>query len=54
MRRAAVFAVVSAALLIALGIPFLGVKFTGIDASVLQVLFAGSYDSNARQVNMLR
>ena len=35
MRRAAVFAVVSAALLIALGIPFLGVKFTGIDASVL-------------------
>ena len=35
MRRAAPVAVASAAVLIALGIPFLGVKFTGVDASVL-------------------
>jgi RND superfamily putative drug exporter len=35
MRRAGLVAVGSAALLIALGVPFLGVKFTGIDESVL-------------------
>src|SRR4051794_1908584 len=35
MRHAAPIAAGAAALLIALGIPFLGVKFTGVDASVL-------------------
>jgi RND superfamily putative drug exporter len=35
MRRAAPIAAGAAALLIALGIPFLGVAFTGVDASVL-------------------
>jgi len=35
MRRAALVAVASATLLIVLGIPFLGIKFTGVDASVL-------------------
>ena len=35
MRRPLPIATVSAALLIALGVPFLGVKFTGIDATVL-------------------
>jgi RND superfamily putative drug exporter len=44
MRRALPIAVVSAALLIALGIPFLGVKFIGVDAGVLPK------DASARQV----
>jgi uncharacterized membrane protein YdfJ with MMPL/SSD domain len=35
MRHAVFTAVASAAVMIALGIPFLGVKFTGVDASVL-------------------
>jgi RND superfamily putative drug exporter len=35
MRRPARVAVLSAALLIALGLPFLGVKFTSVDATVL-------------------
>ena len=35
MRRPARVAVLSAAFLIALGIPFLGIKFTSVDASVL-------------------
>src|SRR3954451_14309329 len=35
MRRPARVAVMSAALLIALGLPFLGVKFTSVDATVL-------------------
>jgi uncharacterized membrane protein YdfJ with MMPL/SSD domain len=35
MRRPVPFAAGAAALLIALGLPFLGIKFTGVDASVL-------------------
>jgi RND superfamily putative drug exporter len=35
MRHAVFTAVASAAVMLALGIPFLGVKFTGVDASVL-------------------
>jgi RND superfamily putative drug exporter len=35
MARPAAFAVVTGALLIALGIPFLGIRFTSVDASVL-------------------
>ena len=35
MNRPAVFAVVTGALLIALGIPFLGIRFTSVDATVL-------------------
>ncbi|MDP9325482.1 MAG: MMPL family transporter, partial [Candidatus Dormibacteraeota bacterium] len=35
MARPAVFAVVTGALLVALGIPFLGIRFTTVDASVL-------------------
>ncbi len=45
MRRPALFAIVSAAVMIALGSPFLGVKFTGIDAAVLPASASG------RQVN---
>jgi uncharacterized membrane protein YdfJ with MMPL/SSD domain len=44
MRRPVPVAAGSAALLIALGIPFLGIKFTSVDASVLPK------DSDARQV----
>ncbi len=35
MRRPARVAIASAAVLIALGVPFLGIKFTAVDASVL-------------------
>ena len=35
MRRPVPFAVGATTLLIALGLPFLGIKFTGVDASVL-------------------
>jgi RND superfamily putative drug exporter len=35
MARPAVFAVASAALLITLGVPFLGIRFTSVDATVL-------------------
>jgi uncharacterized membrane protein YdfJ with MMPL/SSD domain len=35
MRRAVPVAVVTAAILIALGVPFLGIKFAGVDAGVL-------------------
>jgi RND superfamily putative drug exporter len=45
MRRPGRIAVGSAALLIAVGIPFLGIKFTGVDASVLPK------DLSARQVS---
>ena len=45
MRRPIVFAVVSAAIMIALGVPFLGVKFTGVDATVLPK------SASARQVD---
>jgi uncharacterized membrane protein YdfJ with MMPL/SSD domain len=45
MRRPIVFAVTSAAVMIALGVPFLGIKFTGVDASVLPK------SASARQVN---
>jgi RND superfamily putative drug exporter len=45
MRRPARVAVLSAALLIALGLPFLGVKFTSVDATVLPA------DSPARIVD---
>jgi RND superfamily putative drug exporter len=45
MRRPARVAVLSAAFLIALGLPFLGVKFTSVDASVLPG------DSAARMVD---
>jgi uncharacterized membrane protein YdfJ with MMPL/SSD domain len=45
MRRPVVFAVTSAALMIALGLPFLGIKFTGVDASVLPT------SASARQVS---
>jgi uncharacterized membrane protein YdfJ with MMPL/SSD domain len=45
MRRPVVFAVASAAVMIALGIPFLGIKFTGVDASVLPK------SASARQVS---
>jgi uncharacterized membrane protein YdfJ with MMPL/SSD domain len=45
MRRPGRVAVSAAALLIALGIPFLGIKFTAVDASVLP------QDTSARQVH---
>ncbi len=45
MRRPFVFAVGSAALMIALGIPFLGIKFTGVDATALPT------SASARQVS---
>jgi uncharacterized membrane protein YdfJ with MMPL/SSD domain/pSer/pThr/pTyr-binding forkhead associated (FHA) protein len=45
MRRPVPVALASAAILIALGLPFLGVKFTGVDASVLPK------DSNVRKVD---
>jgi uncharacterized membrane protein YdfJ with MMPL/SSD domain len=45
MRRPAPIAVASAALLIALGIPFLGIKFTSVDATVLPT------SASARQVD---
>jgi RND superfamily putative drug exporter len=45
MRRPTRVAVLSAALLIALGLPFLGVKFTSVDSSVLPA------DSKPRQVD---
>jgi len=45
MRRPIVFAVTSAAVMIALGVPFLGIKFTGVDASVLPT------SASARQVD---
>jgi uncharacterized membrane protein YdfJ with MMPL/SSD domain len=45
MRRPAPIAAASAALLIALGIPFLGIKFTSVDASVLPT------SASARQVD---
>jgi uncharacterized membrane protein YdfJ with MMPL/SSD domain len=45
MRRPIPIATASAALLIALGIPFLGVKFTGVDSSVLPE------SASARQVS---
>jgi uncharacterized membrane protein YdfJ with MMPL/SSD domain len=45
MRRAALVAVAAAALLVAAGIPFLGVSFTGVDASVLPA------SASARQVD---
>jgi len=44
MRRAAPVAILSAALMITLGIPFLHVKFTGVDATVLPT------SASARQV----
>jgi len=45
MRRPIPIATISAALLIALGLPFLGIKFTSVDATVLPTSFG------ARQVN---
>jgi uncharacterized membrane protein YdfJ with MMPL/SSD domain len=45
MRRPGTIAAASAALLIAMGIPFLGIKLTAVDASVL------SESSSARQVD---
>jgi RND superfamily putative drug exporter len=45
MRRPLVFAAASAAVMIALGVPFLGIKFTGVDASVLPK------SASARQVD---
>jgi uncharacterized membrane protein YdfJ with MMPL/SSD domain len=45
MRRPILFAVGSAAVMIALGIPFLGIKFTGVDAGDLPKT------ASARQVN---
>jgi RND superfamily putative drug exporter len=45
MRRPARIAVISAAFLIALGIPFTGIKFISVDASVLPA------SASARQVN---
>jgi uncharacterized membrane protein YdfJ with MMPL/SSD domain len=45
MRRPVAFAVVSAAVMIALGIPFLGIKFTGVNASDLPK------SASARQVS---
>jgi uncharacterized membrane protein YdfJ with MMPL/SSD domain len=45
MRRPAPIAVASAAFLIALGIPFLGIKFTSVDATVLPA------SASARQVD---
>jgi uncharacterized membrane protein YdfJ with MMPL/SSD domain len=45
MRRPGTIAAASAALLIALGLPFLGVKFTAVDASVLPT------SASARQVD---
>jgi uncharacterized membrane protein YdfJ with MMPL/SSD domain len=45
MRRPVVFAVASAGVMIALGLPFFGIKFTGIDASVLPT------SASARQVS---
>jgi RND superfamily putative drug exporter len=45
MRRAAPVAVAAAALLVAAGVPFLGVSFTGVDASVLPA------SASARQVD---
>ena len=45
MRRPFVFAAASAAAMIALGAPFLGIKFTGVDASVLPA------SASARQVH---
>jgi RND superfamily putative drug exporter len=45
MRRAVLVAVVTSALLIVLGAPFLGIKFTSVDASVLP------RSDSARQVN---
>ncbi len=45
MRRPGTFAVVSAAVMIALGVPFLGIKFTGVDATVLPK------SASARQVS---
>src|SRR5213076_1797110 len=45
MRRPAAIAVASATFLIALGIPFWGIKFTSVDASVLPT------SASARQVD---
>jgi uncharacterized membrane protein YdfJ with MMPL/SSD domain len=45
MRRPGTIVAASAALLIALGLPFLGVKFTAVDASVLPI------SASARQVD---
>jgi uncharacterized membrane protein YdfJ with MMPL/SSD domain len=45
MRRPVAFAVASAAVMIALGIPFLGIKFTGVSASILPK------SASARQVD---
>jgi RND superfamily putative drug exporter len=45
MARPAVFAVVTGALLVALGLPFLGIRFTTVDASVLPTT------ASARQVS---
>ncbi len=44
MRRPLPIAVATAAVLVALGLPFLGVRFTGVDASVLPT------SASARQV----
>ena len=51
MRRAAPVAVGSAVLLIALGTPFLGIKFTGVDASVLPTSDSARQVSDALQRN---
>ena len=44
MRRPLPIAVATAAVLVALGLPFIGVRFTGVDASVLPT------SASARQV----
>ena len=44
MRRPLPIAIATAAVLVALGLPFLGVRFTGVDASVLPT------SASARQV----
>ena len=44
MRRPVPFAAASAALMIPLGLPFLGIKFTGVDATVLPASHARVVD----------